>query len=483
MKKNIFNSFAIIVMFVSLLSISGAAFAQSYNLYGITTAGGRYNEGTIYKYSYPSGAFSVIHSFNDTDGAHPSAYLMQANDGKIYSTTRYGGTYNLGVFYSLDPTTNTQTVLENFNGANGANPEAGMMQAQNGLLYASTSAGGVYNYGALYSYDINTHTQTVLFSFSDTNGNQPSAHVVQAINGLIYGHTMRGGTFNDGILFSYNINTNIETTLLTFNGTNGALPRGLTEASNGLLYGCAYKGGPFNDGLLYSFDPTNETQSIVINYSGANGMDAGGVDAGDPFEAANGLLYSTAVQGGIYGNGTLYSYNTNTNAQNIFLNFSSSGMEGRNPNGCGYAQTSDGLLYIPIDSGGANGYGCILSINPTTDTYQDIHDFTLLDGVYPLTNLLCIKNDCPTINNTRNILAGNVLIYTTATGIYNVSIENMHVNCTLIIYDMLGKEIYQKALVNSDTRINITNQSKGIYLYKVIDLNGTLVSSGKIIMQ
>jgi uncharacterized repeat protein (TIGR03803 family) len=218
------------------------ASAQSYTLYGITEYGGTYNKGTIYKYDYPSGGQSVILNFNDTNGAIPRGYLIMASDGNLYSQTTQGGTNNEGVLFRLNPRTLQDTVLINFNGANGETGLGGVFQASNGLIYAYTGAGGAYGYGLCYSYDIMTKTQTVLFSFNDSNGAKPSGHFIQATNGLLTGHTLNGGTYGDGVVFYYNINTGMDSVLYEFNGANGNQPRRLMQANNGLIYGTTYWG-------------------------------------------------------------------------------------------------------------------------------------------------------------------------------------------------------------------------------------------------
>jgi uncharacterized repeat protein (TIGR03803 family) len=44
----------------------------------------------------------VLHSFNGTDGANPYAALIDVK-GLLYGTTEVGGAYNYGVVFSLKP--------------------------------------------------------------------------------------------------------------------------------------------------------------------------------------------------------------------------------------------------------------------------------------------------------------------------------------------------------------------------------------------
>jgi len=66
-------------------------------LYGTTSEGGTYGEGTVFSLS-ASGAERVLHSFgNGYDGAEPMAGLT-AVKGRLYGTTYMGGAYGEGTF-------------------------------------------------------------------------------------------------------------------------------------------------------------------------------------------------------------------------------------------------------------------------------------------------------------------------------------------------------------------------------------------------
>jgi uncharacterized repeat protein (TIGR03803 family) len=80
------------------------------NFYGTTLAGGTPNAnckasngcGTLYRMT-PSGTETVLYSFgtNASDGIGPSGALLQASDGNLYGTTTAGGTANAGTVFKL----------------------------------------------------------------------------------------------------------------------------------------------------------------------------------------------------------------------------------------------------------------------------------------------------------------------------------------------------------------------------------------------
>ena len=67
--------------------------------------------------------------------------LIRDSTGNLYGTTFYGGASDMGVVFKLDMT-GTETVLHNFAGPDGANPQAGLIGDPAGHLFGTTSGGG-----------------------------------------------------------------------------------------------------------------------------------------------------------------------------------------------------------------------------------------------------------------------------------------------------------------------------------------------------
>jgi uncharacterized repeat protein (TIGR03803 family) len=122
------------------------------NFYGTTYQGGASGYGTVFKIA-PSGTETVLHSFagGSSDGANPEAGLTQGTDGNFYGNTYLGGASNLGTVFEITPS-GTETVLHSFAGgsSDGANPSANLLQSSDGNLYGSTSAGGTSGYGTFF---------------------------------------------------------------------------------------------------------------------------------------------------------------------------------------------------------------------------------------------------------------------------------------------------------------------------------------------
>jgi uncharacterized repeat protein (TIGR03803 family) len=60
--------------------------------------------------------------------------MAEDSNGNLYGTTNGGGASNRGVVFKLSPS-GTETMLHSFTGSDGANPLAGLIADSNGNLY------------------------------------------------------------------------------------------------------------------------------------------------------------------------------------------------------------------------------------------------------------------------------------------------------------------------------------------------------------
>src|SRR5262249_21021208 len=100
-------------------------------------------------FAHPAGAQSpeVIHSFSGADGAEPDGPVIQADDQTLYGTTRLGGggsacPSGCGTVFKMAADGSGHTILHAFQGgSDGAYPSAGLVQASDGNLYGTTQFG------------------------------------------------------------------------------------------------------------------------------------------------------------------------------------------------------------------------------------------------------------------------------------------------------------------------------------------------------
>ncbi len=89
---------------------------------------------------------TTLHVFSGgSDGGSPSAAVVHGSDGNFYGTTQSGGSCGCipyGTVYKITAS-GAITTLHTFNGNDGAQPAAGLVQGSDGNFYGTTSGGGI----------------------------------------------------------------------------------------------------------------------------------------------------------------------------------------------------------------------------------------------------------------------------------------------------------------------------------------------------
>ena len=241
------------------------------NFYGVASVDGLGGGGIVFKLD-SAGKLHVIHNFsgNLTDGSYPYGVLLLLK-GKLYGTTSFGGTSNLGTIFALDQS--RESILFNFAGAAGEFPYAGLVADAAGNFYGTTQFGGNLacnapssGCGTVFKLDAQGN-ETVLYRFlGSPDGDDALSGLVLDDTGNLYGATAYGGTgtcqstaMGCGTLFKVDQSGN-ETVLFNFTGgADGKFPFGtLIRDSVGNLYGSATQGGNDcgNDGCGTIFELT-----------------------------------------------------------------------------------------------------------------------------------------------------------------------------------------------------------------------------------
>ena len=250
-----------------------------------TSQGGTNNLGAVFKIS-ANGVLTSLSSFTGgNDGALPYSGLVQGSDGYFYGTTSQGGTNNLGAVFKIS-TNGALTSLYSFTGGNdGANPEAGLVQGNDGSFYSTTYSGGTSNLGTVFKISANGALAS-LYSFTGGyDGANPQAGLVQGRNGNFYGTTYFGGTNDLGTVFKISTN-GLLISLYSFTGgldvnsgyfTNGAQPAAeLVLGRDGNLYGTTAGGyspdygGNIGWGNVFRLALVPEPPELTIIGYGAN---------------------------------------------------------------------------------------------------------------------------------------------------------------------------------------------------------------------
>ncbi len=356
-----------------------ASLIQGFNgsLYGATTGSGAYGGGTVFRIT-PEGTSMTLYNFcaesDCVDGRYPEGTLVLGTDGNFYGTTLQGGNSmcGCGTLFKITPE-GSLTTIHRFDGTDGSNPVAGLIQGADGNFYGTTVSGGANGGGAGTLFKTTRDgTLTTLYTFCSqpmcSDGDQPTGALVQGVDGKFYGTTGFGGLGNScnplggggcGTVFQITPTGKL-TTLHSFCETDcsdGAIPwAGLLLASNGDFYGVTPQGsGNANGGTIFKITSNGEFTTIY-SFSCLPGCGNGDSPFGDLLQGTDGALYGTTGSGGAFGDGTIFRL-TARDSLTTLHNFT--GTDGDSPFS-GLLQATAGIFYGTTFQGDSNacGDGC-----------------------------------------------------------------------------------------------------------------------------
>jgi uncharacterized repeat protein (TIGR02543 family) len=356
------------------------------NFYGTTSTVGLYGKGTVFKLSTDREE-TVLYNFSNGngDGQNPLGNLIFDSAGNLYGTTSAGGSYGNGTVFELS-TNGTETVLYNFgNGADGQNPHAGLVFDSSGNLYGTTLNGGVFGGGTAFELSPNGSggwTETFLYSFGTVgnDGLNPNSGLVFDNSGNLFGTTVNGGANGGGTVFELLFNTLNprccrEILVYSFgSGSDGRNPyAGLVSDSSGNLYGTTAIGGDNNLGTAFELSSSGGGWTETFLYPFGNGADGQNPYAGLIFDNS-GNLYGTTASGGLYSGGTAFELLPSSSAnprccREILVYSFGSGSDARNPH-AGLVFDSSGNLHGTTVNGGVNDSGTVFGITPLPSPVQ-----------------------------------------------------------------------------------------------------------------
>ena len=243
-----------------------------------------------------SHALSTLVTFTGANGLDPQAGLVADASGNLYGTTVWG-TGNYGTIFAIDAISHAQTTLATFQGGDGANPYGSLIFDASGNLYGTTSYGGANDYGTVFEVAAGSHALTTLATFTGANGAGSIAGLIADASGNLYGTTYFGGSSDSGTVFEVTAGSHALTTLATFTGANGAGPAAsLIVDASGNLYGTTAEGGATDQGTVFEVAAGSHALTTLATFTGANGANP---RASLIFDAS-GNLYGTTRFGSVF---------------------------------------------------------------------------------------------------------------------------------------------------------------------------------------
>jgi uncharacterized repeat protein (TIGR03803 family) len=376
------------------------------NLYGTTTGGGTFNQGTVFELVRPAGGAwteKILYNFgsNSNDGSFPEAGVIFDRAGNLYGTTFYGtptSQTNTGTVYELSPPTTvggdwTETILYGFGTVQGniGSGIGGLVFGLHGSLFGVTVYGG-NGLGGVFELRPPSTTggawqEHMIYTFTGgLDGQEPEygcAGLTTDSAGNLYGTAVFGGATGNGTVFKLSPHVGggswIETTLYSFgaNSTDGIVPvSNVLFDQTGNLYGSTSFGGSGGKGTVFELSPPTVagnpwTENILYNFSGPDGQE---IRAGVIFDAG-GNLYGTSYNGGTatHPNGTVFKLTppgtTGAPWTETVLHSFTGGLDGGQPY-AGLLLDRNGILLGTTSTGGTkpcfslSGCGVAFAIRP-----------------------------------------------------------------------------------------------------------------------
>ncbi len=354
-------------------------------LFGLTNGGGANNAGTIFEYNILLNICTKKVDLNGPiNGAYPCGSLAEAPSGKMYGLTQSGGITNAGVLFEYNPATNNYTKkIDLKDTLTGRGPYGSLTLVGSSKLYGMNEWGGLNNDGTLFEYDLATNVLTKKLDFDRyLTGQHPLGSLV-LVSGKLYGMTSIGGLNDDGVLFEYDPTTNIYTKKMDFDDTlSGRQPHGsLIHDGFGKLYGMTFTGGANHIGVLFEYDLNTNIYTKKVTFNGAlNGR----YPDGDLVLHGSGKMYGMTRSGGAYTHGVLFEYDPSTSVYTKKMDFNDT-LTGQFPRG-NLMLSRSGKLYGMTSSGGIYNSGVIFEYDPISEIFTKKTDFIGTNGYFPVSN-------------------------------------------------------------------------------------------------
>lgn len=299
---------------------SGLLLASDGLLYGTTIFGpGQFDtSGTVFRVRPDGSDYTVLFEFAEPDlidalgnvfnsnGAYPSAALIEGSDGNLYGVTRTGGEFGAGTVFRIARNGSGFQTLHVFAEAtqdeltqvitndDGVSPQAALLEGVDGYFYGTTFTGGPNGTGTIFRLRFDGAGFEVIHHFSDTEptdvalpaneeGAAPLAPLIDGGDGFLYGTASQGGGTGNGTVFAVAPDGSVITALHEFDFADGSRPAtGLTLGRDGKLYGTTFSGGTLDvatlnpSGTIFSIARDGTGFATLHVFSGVDGANPGG---------------------------------------------------------------------------------------------------------------------------------------------------------------------------------------------------------------
>jgi uncharacterized repeat protein (TIGR03803 family) len=358
--------------------------------------------------------FKSLVGFDNANGRNPDyASVIQGLDGNLYGTTEYGGAnlpcnqaqVGCGTVFQITPG-GKLTTLHSFCPPNqkvpcmdGAYPIGGVILANDGNLYGTTSGGGTHGAGIVFKIT-SAGKLTTVYNFCSQSGCvdgwDPNAPLIQGTDGNFYGVTVLGGTGGCGGChgggIAFRLTPAGKLTVLhdfcTGSCTDGANPSNpLVQGSDGNFYSVITGRSGYFDGDLFKMTLSGKL-TVLYKFCSLSNCTDGAFPVGSLTQGADGAFYGTTSGGGAVsdsGSGTFYKITPAGKLTTLHsFDYTTKGNYGSLPL-AGVVLGTDGNFYGTTYQGGMGcvfGCGTIFEMTPA-GKLTTLHLFDGTDGAGP----------------------------------------------------------------------------------------------------
>jgi uncharacterized repeat protein (TIGR03803 family) len=267
-------------------------------IYGVTSAGGAFSGGNLFRIGLDGSGFRVLHDFDSSsDGATPLSGLV-FDGGFLYGVASAGGTHVGGTLFKQSISPEVFTVVHHFSDATDGSAPVGRLYPDSGALYGLASQGGTSGSGTLFVYNPAGSGFQVLHHFNATSeGCSPKGNLVKSGSDL-YGVSTDCGPMSGGTIFKLNA-SNTLSVLRSFNpGSEISYPEGGLTLYSGKLYGFVNQ----SNGAVFTLTLSNGNIEYIHSFDSSSGAQASGAPL-----IQNSLIYGACRKGGYNDDGVFFS--------------------------------------------------------------------------------------------------------------------------------------------------------------------------------
>lgn len=358
---------------------------------GVLAANTGTNTGGLFQINEDGSGYSVLYEFGENEWGGTPGKLLMTSDGWLYGITGRGGAAFEGTLYRISPQGTGFTILHEFTDLSGSNPSGELLEHSNGKLYGTTTRGGdsLSSRGVIFRINKDGTGYEVLKSFDQkSEGQSPQSPLVMDNQGNLFGVAVGGGLLNGGLIFSCDsIGDNFQVLHdFELNDLSGLfLPRnGLLKGNDGKLYGTCSAEPPsgFFDGAIFRINTDGtgfEAIKLLASESGSNPYST-------LIQDNNGTIFGNTKNGGGDDKGIIFRMDANGNNYSALVDFSTTS-DGLGPQGS-LILASNNQTYGVTSGGGEFGRGVVFTTDEYGGNYKIVHSFNGSDGANPVGTLL-----------------------------------------------------------------------------------------------